>query len=96
MSGLGPGGRASASTTIPTPAPNGVTRSVSKAGHVVHVYVCRLLSGSPQLQPGGELAEVGWFTPGEIPEPHTNALRYSLADVVAGREGVERVGLRRT
>jgi ADP-ribose pyrophosphatase YjhB (NUDIX family)/GNAT superfamily N-acetyltransferase len=67
----------------------------SDNGHVVHVFRCRLLAGSAELQPGGELAEVGWFAPREIPEPHTNALRYSLADAVAGRHDVERGGLPR-
>ena len=67
----------------------------SDNGHVVHAFRCRLLAGTPELQPGGELAEVGWFTPGEIPEPHTNALRYTLADAVAGRRDVELTGLPR-
>lgn len=67
----------------------------SDNGHVVHAFRCPLLAGTPELQPGGELAEVGWFTPGEIPEPHTNALRYALADAVAGRRDVELTGLRR-
>lgn len=67
----------------------------SDNGHVVHVFRCRLLAGTPELQPGGELAEVGWFAPDEIPEPHTNALRYALADAVAGRRDVQLTGLRR-
>ncbi len=67
----------------------------SDNGHVVHAFRCRILAGTPELQPGGELAEVGWFMPGEIPEPHTNALRYALADALAGRRDIERTGLQR-
>lgn len=67
----------------------------SDNGHVVHVFRCRLQAGTPELQPGGELAEVGWFAPDEIPGPHTNALRYALADAIVGHRDIELTGLRR-
>lgn len=55
----------------------------------------RRLPGTPEPQPGGELADVGCFTPDGVPQLHTNALRYALADAFVGRRDTELTGWRR-
>lgn len=62
---------------------------------VIHAYRCRVVAGSPQLPGTGEIAEVGWFDPAEVPEWRTNSLHYALPDALAGRRGVVRENLPR-
>ena len=82
------------------------TGAVAALDHVVGVY--RLVnglavtlfrgsieSGEPALPSTGEIAEVGWFSPDEIPHPRSNLLHHALADIVEGRRGVVRNGLPR-
>ena len=64
-------------------------------GLTVHLFGARIVSGTPAVPPTGEIAEVGWFSPGAIPDPVTNILRHSLADVLAGRTGLLRTDLPR-
>lgn len=64
-------------------------------GFVVHVFAASVSAGDPKLPPTDELADLGWFAPGEIPEPRTNALRYGLPDAIAGRRDVKLTGLLR-
>lgn len=65
--------------------------------HGVQAYAfrCDLVDGEPSLQPTEELSAVEWLRPDEIPEPRSNLLHHALADALAGRRGVVRVGLAR-
>ena len=60
-----------------------------------HLFACSIVDGAPTVPAGDEIAEVGWFAPAEIPEPHTNLLHHALADVLADARGVERRDLER-
>jgi 8-oxo-dGTP diphosphatase len=64
-------------------------------GFWVHVFRCHVTGGAAAVPPTGEIAEVGWFPPEEIPSPVTNALHHGLPDAVAGARGVVRDGLPR-
>jgi ADP-ribose pyrophosphatase YjhB (NUDIX family) len=71
----------------------GVYRLVS--GLTVSLFRCVVADGEPHRPSSGEIAEVGWFSPREIPEPRSNILHHALEDVVSGRRGVVRDGLPR-
>jgi ADP-ribose pyrophosphatase YjhB (NUDIX family) len=66
----------------------GVYRLVN--GFTVTLFSCSIEEGEPTLPGTGEIAEVGWFAPDEIPEPSSNLLHHSLEDVVENRRGVVR------
>jgi 8-oxo-dGTP diphosphatase len=61
----------------------------------VHVFRCAIAGGTPVVPPGGEIADVRWWSPESLPWPQTNALHHALPDVVAGRTGIDRRGLPR-
>jgi ADP-ribose pyrophosphatase YjhB (NUDIX family) len=65
------------------------------AGAAVVVFRCSIESGTPAVPKTGEIAEVGWFAPDEIPQPWSNLLHHALEDIVAGRHGVVRLDLER-
>lgn len=71
----------------------GVYRLVD--GLTVSLFRCAVVDGEPSQPVTGEIAEVGWFAPRDIPEPRSNVLHHALEDVVAGRRGVVRDGLPR-
>jgi phosphatase NudJ len=56
---------------------------------------CTIVDGEPQVPDTDEIADVGWFLPNQIPNPRSNILHHALDDVVTGRRGVVRDGLRR-
>jgi 8-oxo-dGTP pyrophosphatase MutT (NUDIX family) len=58
-------------------------------GFEAYAFVCELASGTPSLQPTGELTEVCWLTPADIPQPQSNILHYALPDALAGKRGVQ-------
>ncbi len=64
-------------------------------GFAVYVFRCRIVAGEPARPDTGEIDQVRWFAPDEIPAPVTNALHHALPDAVAGRRGVVRDGLAR-
>ena len=64
-------------------------------GFTATLFGCSIASGEPVRPESGEIAEVGWFRPEEIPNPTSNLLHHSLPDIVAGRRGVVRDGLPR-
>jgi ADP-ribose pyrophosphatase YjhB (NUDIX family) len=41
-------------------------------GFVAHAFACSITSGTPHVPATGEIAEVGWYAPDEIPEPVSN------------------------
>ena len=71
----------------------GVYRLVD--GLMVTLFRCSIEAGEPALPDTGEIADVGWFSPDEIPHPRRNLLHYALDDIVGGRRGVVRDGLER-
>jgi 8-oxo-dGTP pyrophosphatase MutT (NUDIX family) len=46
--------------------------------------------GTPEVPPSGEIAEIGWFDPNDLPAPTTNLLQRGLADARGGARGVVR------
>jgi 8-oxo-dGTP diphosphatase len=49
------------------------------------------IAGVPGLPATGEIAEVAWFDPDDLPSPTTNLLRHALADARAAARGVVRL-----
>jgi ADP-ribose pyrophosphatase YjhB (NUDIX family) len=62
-------------------------------GFSATLFSCSIENGKPTLPATGEIAEVGWFAPDEIPRPRSNLLHHALDDIVSGRRGVVRDGL---
>jgi 8-oxo-dGTP diphosphatase len=71
----------------------GVYRLVN--GFTATLFACSIENGEPLRPETGEIDEVGWFDPDQIPQPTSNLLHHALADIVAGRHGVVRDGLPR-
>ena len=71
----------------------GVYRLVD--GLALTLFRCAIEEGEPALPDTGEIADVGWFAPGEIPAPRSNILHHALPDIVTGHRGVVRDGLPR-
>ena len=53
-------------------------------------FRCRIQSGQPAVPPTGEIAQVGWFDPDDLPSPLTNLLPRVLPDAVGNAYGVVR------
>lgn len=49
------------------------------------------IEGTPSLPDTGELADIGWFSPGEPPDPTTNLLKHVIADATSGARGIVRL-----
>jgi ADP-ribose pyrophosphatase YjhB (NUDIX family) len=64
-------------------------------GFTATLFGCSIASGEPAVPGTGEIAEVGWFRPHEIPQPTSNLLHHALDDIVEGRRGVVRDDLPR-
>ena len=71
----------------------GVYRLVN--GFTATLFRCSFEAGAAALPASGEIAEIGWFAPADIPEPRSNLLHHALDDIVAGRRGIVRDGLPR-
>lgn len=54
------------------------------------VYLAEVISGEAAVPPTGEIAELGWYDPADLPEPLTNITVHALIDALAGRRGVVR------
>lgn len=54
------------------------------------VYLAEVDSGEAVVPPTGEIAELGWYDPADLPEPLTNITVHALIDALAGRRGVVR------
>ncbi|MDQ3854972.1 MAG: NUDIX hydrolase [Chloroflexota bacterium] len=53
-------------------------------------FHCHVQSGQPAIPQSGEIAEVGWFRPDNLPSPVTNLLPRVLPDAVGGARGLVR------
>jgi NADH pyrophosphatase NudC (nudix superfamily) len=48
---------------------------------------CEIEHGEPSVPPTGEIAEVGWFHPDNLPAPLTNLAPHVIADAARGAVG---------
>jgi ADP-ribose pyrophosphatase YjhB (NUDIX family) len=53
-------------------------------------FLAQITSGSPSVPAGGEIVDVGWFDPTNLPSPCPTLATALIADAVAGRRGVYR------
>lgn len=51
------------------------------------VFACTIVDGIPSVPDTGEIDEVGWFDPANLPSPTTIPLRHTLDDTLAGACG---------
>jgi ADP-ribose pyrophosphatase YjhB (NUDIX family) len=47
--------------------------------------------GAPSLPSSGEIADIGWFAPENLPQPTTNLLKHVIADARRQARGVVRL-----
>jgi 8-oxo-dGTP diphosphatase len=65
---------------------------VSASGHElldVSVFIATIVGGEPEPN-DGEIAEVGWFDPGDLPHPPTDVGPRAIGDWLRGERGVHR------
>jgi 8-oxo-dGTP pyrophosphatase MutT (NUDIX family) len=55
----------------------------------VSIFAATILGGELRPQPG-EIDDIGWFDPGKLPHPMTNAAPPAIADAARGARGVHR------
>ncbi len=53
-------------------------------------FHCEIEDGQPAVPPSGEIAEVGWFDPNDLPAPLTNLAPHAIADAIRGEYGLVR------
>jgi 8-oxo-dGTP pyrophosphatase MutT (NUDIX family) len=58
-------------------------------GFESYAFVCEVAAGEPALQPTGELSDVCWLAPADIPQPQSNILHYALPDALAGKRDLD-------
>jgi ADP-ribose pyrophosphatase YjhB (NUDIX family) len=61
------------------------------SGTGVTVFTATIASGDPAVPPTGEIADVRWADPNDLPTPTTFVMPHAVADAVAGRRDVERL-----
>ena len=57
---------------------------------IAFVFRCEVERGEPAVPSTGEIAEVGWFDPDDLPVPLTNLAPYAIPDAVRGGRGLVR------
>ena len=55
-----------------------------------HVFLAAITHGVPTCPPTGEIAEVGWFDPAQLPQPVYSTVAHAIADARRGDYGVLR------
>lgn len=60
-----------------------------------HAFLCVALKGAPIVPETGEIAEIRWSHPDDVPLPTSNSVHYALPDAVRGISNVVRVDLPR-
>ena len=58
-----------------------------------HAFRCHIVSGVPSVPPTGEIADVHWTSPDDLPSLVSNVVHYAMPDAVAGRTNVARTNL---
>lgn len=51
-------------------------------------FLCDLVAGTPHIPDPGEIAEVGWFDPAQLPSPATHMLREFALPALRGARGL--------
>jgi 8-oxo-dGTP pyrophosphatase MutT (NUDIX family) len=51
------------------------------------MFAARIVTGEPSAADANEIAEIGWFSPDQIPEPTTPTMPWGVKDAVAGERG---------
>lgn len=64
-------------------------------GFTAWAFRCSIVHGDPAVPSSGEIAEVRWCAPSNLPTPRSNILHYAVPDAVAGRSDVALVNLPR-
>jgi ADP-ribose pyrophosphatase YjhB (NUDIX family) len=57
---------------------------------LTYAFRCETVGGEPVLNGQGRICHLGWYTPGDQPEPLTPTAHAALDDCGAGRSGVVR------
>ena len=55
-----------------------------------HVFLAEITHGVPTCPTTGEIAEVGWFDPAQLPQPVYSTVAYAITDAQHGDYGVLR------
>ena len=55
-----------------------------------HVFLAEITHGVPTCPTTGEIAEVGWFDPAQLPQPVYSTVAYAITDARRGDYGVRR------
>ncbi len=51
-------------------------------------FRCEIEDGQPTVPNSGEIAEVAWFDPYQLPSPLINLVPYALSDALRGSRGI--------
>lgn len=51
-------------------------------------FRCEIEHGQPAVPNSGEIADVAWFNPHQLPSPLTNLFPYALPDALRGARGI--------
>ncbi len=51
---------------------------------------CSITCGQSAVLTSGEIAEVGWYSPGDLPSPVTNLAPRAMPDAISGEYGFVR------
>ena len=62
-------------------------------GFTAYAFRCHILAGTPSVPATGEIAEIRWSPPGDLPSPMSNLLHYAMPDAMLGLSNVVRMGL---
>jgi 8-oxo-dGTP diphosphatase len=62
-------------------------------GFVCFVFRCEIERGAPLVPATGEIADIRWAPPDDLPTRRSNALHYAVPDALAGERNVDRIDL---
>jgi 8-oxo-dGTP diphosphatase len=68
----------------------GLYRFVEPPPFTGYAFRCTILGGDPAVPTSGEIEEIGWYPPNDLPTPLTRLVRLALEDAQAGLSGVVR------
>ena len=62
-------------------------------GFTAWAFRCAIIAGTPEVPRTGEIEQVVWHDPRELPAPRSNILHYAVPDALLDRRGVARTDL---
>jgi 8-oxo-dGTP diphosphatase len=68
----------------------GLYRFLEPPSFTGYAFRCTIVDGDPAVPASGEIAEIGWYPPTDLPTPLTRLVRLALEDARAGLSGVVR------